>query len=348
MRIIAFANKNSGPAYHRLIMPLMLMDGPDVFITNDLLEEHFEKGCDILVYNRTLPEHAMEKIRELKKKYGFRICVDVDDWWELDPHHILYQEYQEEDFAAQQIKHIREADIVFTTHARLAEQIESVIELRAIGEYPFLFRPSVHVLPNAIPRQGQFDIQKECHETTRLFWQGSITHRHDIELLHTPIESLGKLSKRIKMIMAGYHQGDPEWYSMAQTYTAKLKHQYKLIPGVHVAEYYAAYAHADICLVPLCNSPFNRMKSNLKVLEAANLGLPVIASNVHPYIGMPVNFCSSSRDWIGHIKRLVQWPARRQEEGERLAEFCNTHYNFHKINNERKQILEYVATTCPR
>lgn len=348
MRIIAFANRNSGPAYHRIIMPLMLMKGPDVFITNDLLEEHFEKGCDILMYNRTLPDHAMEKIRELKKKYGFRICVDVDDWWELDPHHILYQEYKDEGFALKQVDHLCNADLIFTTHRRLADKIEDMVDrmfplMRVASALP-LIRPSVHVLPNAIPRQGQFDIKREWHGLTRLFWQGSITHRHDIELLHAPIHSLGKLSKKVKMIMAGYTKDDPEWHSMAHTYTANLKHQYKLIEGCRVAQYYAAYAHADICLVPLCNSPFNRMKSNLKILEAANMGLPVIASNVHPYIGMPVSFCSNSRDWIGHIKRLVQWPARRQEEGERLAEYCQTHYNFHKINNERKQILEYAAT----
>lgn len=331
MRIIAYANKDSGPAYHRIIMPLMLMDGPEIFITNNLLEEHFEKGCDIFMYNRILPEHAMTHMGELKKKYGFRTVVDVDDYWELDPHHIAYDEYKEIAFGQRQTTHLRMADIVFATHERLAAACRE-------------FNENVHILPNAIPRQGQFDIKPEWHCLTRLFWQGSITHRHDIELLHRPIESLGKMSKKIKMIMGGYHENEFEWDSMARTYTAQLKHQYKLIPGAHVAQYYAAYAHADICLVPLVNSPFNRMKSNLKVLEAANMGLPVIASNVHPYIGMPVNLCSNSRDWIGHIKRLVQWPERRKEEGERLAEFCNEHYNFHKINNERRQILEHVAT----
>lgn len=329
MRIIAFVNKDSGPSYHRIAMPLLLMpEEVKVFVTNDLLEEHFEKGCDIFMYSRVLPDHAAAKIGELKNKYGFRTVVDIDDYWELDPHHIAYDEYQEIEFAKMQVWHIEGADLIFTTHERLAEAIRP-------------YNPSVHILPNAIPRQGQFDIQPEWHSLTRLFWQGSITHRHDIELLHRPMESLGKMSKKIKMIMAGYHENEFEWDSMARTYTAQLKHQYKLIPGAHVAQYYAAYAHADICLVPLVNSPFNRMKSNLKILEAANMGLPVIASNVHPYIGMPVNLCSNSRDWIGHIKRLVQWPERRKEEGERLAEFCNVHYNFHKINNERKQILEY-------
>lgn len=331
MRIIAFVNKDSGPSYHRIAMPLLLMEGVDVFITNDLQVEHFEKGCDIFMYNRVLPDHAAAKIGELKNKYGFRTVVDVDDYWELDPHHICYDEYREIEFAKMQVWHIEGADLLFTTHERLAEAIRP-------------YNSNVHILPNAIPRQGQFDIQGVPSNKVRLFWQGSITHREDIRLLGKPVVSIASIADKIQMVMGGFRQHDAEWAAMADMFTYKLKHAYRLIEGAHVAQYYAAYAHADICLVPLVNSPFNRMKSNLKILEAANMGLPVIASNVHPYIGMPVNLCSNSRDWIGHIKRLVQWPERRKEEGERLTEFCNKHYNFHKINNERRQILEYVAT----
>jgi glycosyltransferase involved in cell wall biosynthesis len=333
MKILAFVNKDSAPAYHRIVMPLMMMTGADVFVTNDLRAEHFEeRQPDIFMYNRVLPDHAMDEIRRLQKKIGFRICVDIDDYWELDPHHVLYQEYQDAGFAERQVRHLREADVILTTHERLADAIRSVTT------------SGVHVCPNAIPRQGQFDIETEPYDKVRLFWQGSVTHRADIELLRTPLESLGPMAKRLKMIMGGYQTNEAEWDAMARTFTAQLKHQYKLIPGTPVTSYYANYAQADICLVPLVNSPFNRMKSNLKILEAANMGLPVIASGVHPYLGMPVSFCKSSRDWIGHIKRLVQWPKRRAEEGQRLAEFCREHYDFHKINNERRQILEHVAT----
>jgi glycosyltransferase involved in cell wall biosynthesis len=291
----------------------------------------------------------LEKLLALKEKYGFRIVCDVDDWWYLDKHHILYDEYQETGFAQKQIEHMRAADIVLTTHERLAESIEDVLEPRVDPFHPFVVRPEVHVCPNAIPPEGQFSpqtyaLRKMSSPYVRLFWQGSITHRRDIEILQWPIHQLRRIAKNVKMVMAGYHDGDAEWDAMARIYTAGMKHQYKLIPGGKATEYYQAYEEADICLVPLVNSPFNRMKSNLKILEAANLGLPVVASAVHPYLDMPVNYCRTGRDWEQHIKRLVQWPKRREEEGQRLAEFCKEHYNFHKINNERRQILEYAAT----
>jgi glycosyltransferase involved in cell wall biosynthesis len=308
------------------------MPNTDVFITNNLQVEHFEKGCDVFMYNRILPNHAIAQIKELQLKYGFKVCVDIDDYWQLDEHHILYDYYKEIDFQSQQIKHIQEADVVLTTNERLAEEIE-------------LFNSNVHVCPNAIPKKGQFDLEREPYYLTRLFWQGSITHRQDIELLRKPLESLGPIAAKIKMVMGGYTEGEPEWYEMAMTYTAQAKHQYKLLPGVEVNQYYTHYTHADICLIPLVNSRFNRMKSNLKVLEAANLGLPVIASNVHPYLDMPIFYCKCSADWVKHIVRLVGSRKRQKEAGLELKEFCDEHFNFDKINRERKQILEYTAKT---
>lgn len=328
MRIIAFANGNSGPSYHRVIMPLMLMPDVDVFVTNNLLVEHFEKGCDLFMYNRILPDHALPIIKELQHRYDFKICVDLDDYWELDEHHVLYSHYQEIEFAKKQVQQIIDADVVLVTHSRLAEEVA-------------LYNKNVHVCPNAIPKVDQFDIEREPHYLTRLFWQGSDTHKADIALLRTPLDKLGPISSKIKMVMAGYAEDHDDWYNMVMDYTAQAKHQYKLIAYAKITEYYAAYAQADICLVPLINSRFNRHKSNLKVLEAANLGLPVIASAVHPYLDMPLLYCRGTSDWIKHITRLVGSKKRRRDAGQELSEFCKTHYNFNKINNMRKEILEY-------
>jgi glycosyltransferase involved in cell wall biosynthesis len=328
MRIIGYINdKPSGVNYHRIIMPLMLMRDIDTYVTNTLRSGDFEKGCDVLVYSR---DHAPANLAELKERYGFKVCVDVDDYWELDEHHILYQHYKEVEFAKKQIKHLMDADLVLTTHSRLAEEVA-------------VYNKNVHVCPNAIPRQGQFDIEREPYYLTRLFWQGSDTHRADINLLKTPIDKLGPIAGKIKMVMGGYAEDHEDWYHMVHDYTAGLKHQYKLIPYAPITSYYEAYKEADICLIPLLNSKFNRHKSNLKILEAANLGLPVIASAVHPYLDLPVFYAKHSGDWVKYIKRLVESRKRQKEAGQKLAEYCAEHYNFNKINNMRKQVLEYEA-----
>jgi glycosyltransferase involved in cell wall biosynthesis len=330
MKVIAFINKGSGAAYHRIVTPLLSMGDPDVYITNVIQLETFEqKECHMFMYNRILPDASFAQILELKRKYGFKICVDVDDWWHLNPEHILYQEYIDTRFAERQVEQLLAADLVFVTHDRLYKKcVEDGVD-----------PAKVFVVPNCIPKADQFLVKKEPHTLMRIFYQGSVTHEKDLELLRAPIYNLGGIANHVKMILGGFQEEDA-WYRMAQNYTAMFKHQYAVIPGMDIAKYYQMYAHADLCLVPLLNNEFNRHKSNLKVLEAGNLALPCIVSNVHPYLDMPVTYTNRGQDWIKEIKAYLHSKRKRREDGERLKEFCDEQYNFVKWNGLRQQVME--------
>lgn len=335
MRIVAYIQDHNGPTYHRISLPLALMQDVDSCVTNDPAGDFserkgFEAGCDVFMWNRVLPDRLWAKLPELKERYGFRTCCDLDDHWLLDEHHPLYQNYIETEFARRQIEHIRAADFVIVTHNRLAA---------AVAE----FNPNVEVVENAIPKTGQFDIDRDPSEVVRLFWQGSDTHQEDIAILQQPLRGLGPLSGMFKMVMAGVAEDSEIWYRMASQFTAGFKTQYKLIVGEGVLDYYKFYKEADICLAPLVRSRFNSHKSNLKILEAANLRLPVVASMVDPYLDMPVAYCQKGRDWVRHITDLVKSSRKRKEAGEELAVFCEEHYNFCNINRKRKEIFEYEA-----
>lgn len=332
MRIVGYISGHNGPTYHRISVALNLLKDTDVCITNNPTAEYgFDKGCDIFMWNRVLPDGLFDALPGLKERYGFRTCCDLDDHWELDEHHTLYDHYQQIDFVRKQIDHIRAADVVFVTHERLAAAVRE-------------FNPNVEILENAIPRSGQFDIQRKPADTVRLFWQGSDTHMEDIGILERPLSALGPISGRMKMVMAGVRDDSTIWHRMAEVYTAGFKTQYKLIPGETVLDYYKMYKDADVCLVPLIRSRFNSYKSNLKVLEAGNLGLPVIASMVDPYLDLPIAYCQKGRDWIRHIVDMVRSKRKREEAGQELAEFCAEHYNFEKFNEKRKQIFEYETS----
>lgn len=334
MRILGYIASHSGPTFHRISIPLNVLSSLnshiDICVTNHVTSDEygFEKGCDIFMWNRVLPDDLFAVLPELKAKYGFRTCCDLDDHWELDEHHVLYQDYVKRDFARKQIEHIQTADVVFVTHERLAEAVRP-------------YNPNVEIIENAIPRTGQFDIQRESSQDIRLFWQGSDTHLEDISILQRPLEALGPLASKFKMVMAGFDDESAVFHKMARLYTAGFKTKYKLLEGKSVLEYYSAYKEADVCLVPLVRSRFNRYKSNLKVLEAANMGLPVIASMVNPYLDLPIYYCQKGRDWIRNIVDLVRSKRKREEAGQELAEFCQRHYDFRTINDKRRQIFEY-------
>jgi len=334
MKVLGIINKDSAVAYHRITMPLLLMPDVDAYVTNNITDETFNQGFDVVFYSRLLNDFAFDKINEMRRKHGFKLIIDVDDFWILDKWHCMYEDYVREDYHTRQIKNMANADAVMVTHERL------YVEARDYNE-------NTYVIPNAIPMAGQFAFTRtEPSDKVRLFWQGSITHEEDINLIRYAIENVGNTHKdKIEMVMAGFHPEEPVWVRMAKMFTLNKRLNNKLFRGMKYDCYYKSYAHADICLVPLVNSRFNSMKSNLKVLEAANLSLPVIAHHVQPYLDLPVSYANGTMQWVKAMKHYIDNEQARIDDGAKLNEFCNTYYNYRSINQTRKEIFQDVKIT---
>lgn len=333
MRIIGIVNQSSGSCYHRVYTPLMNLDC-DVHITNKLTEEQLEKGFDVVVINRFSFYNTAEEIFEWRDKYKFKLVIDIDDYWELTPSHILYDNWVQNNIPNIILENITHADIVTTTHERLAE-------------YSNKYNKNIHILPNAIPGGfEQFNIKKDISKYTRIMYQGSITHKDDVDILKYPmrkVHSDSSLKRKIQTVFGGHVRNLADSDAMLSAFTHSLTLNPLIFNGSKPSEYYQIYNYADICLVPLQENRFNSYKSNLKVLEAAYAGCPVIVSKVDPYLGFPddiVNYISDQKAWYRYIKMLVDNPLSRQMEGRNLMEYCNKHYNFIEINKKRKQIYE--------
>lgn len=297
------------------MMPLLLMPDTDCYITNAIEEKDFEeKKPDAIYYNRLISDEVLR----LQGRYHFRIVVDVDDWWQLDPHHIMFRYSRDNNVAAHQIKHLRIADVVTCTHERLAERV-------------YEFNKNVVLCPNAIPEHEYFPVikTKSAKGHKRIFWQGSVTHEADLNLLRSTIKRLDK--EKFMMVMAGYTT-EVTWERMADCYTNYQKMPGVVLPGLPPYEYYQNYQYADVCVVPLLSTKFNVYKSNLKILEAAHSGLPVIASNVHPYKNIPgVLYADKKTDWYDWLHD----DGAQQEGAKVLADYCKKEFNFEKINKVR-------------
>lgn len=316
----------SGPKYHRIFMPLVLM-GADHVIDSDINEENL-KGVDVVFFNRAFHKQSINSVLKLKEKFGFKLVVDFDDHWRLGADHYLYSHYKENSISEIMEEYIKLSDAVFVTHERL------YIEVKPINE-------NCHILPNAIPEFGQFQFKKTEEEKTRLFWSGSVTHQKDVQILKEPVKRINK--PWVKWVMGGYGKS-PEWQAMASWFTNGGKFDHELIESLPVETYYGCYSKCDISLIPLCDTKFNSFKSNLKVLESANIGAPVIVSKVHPYLGLDhVDYVERQSDWYRYAKKLIDNPGMIKEKGLALKEYCQKNFNFNKINEQRKQILEYVA-----
>jgi hypothetical protein len=160
-------------------------------------------------------------------------------------------------------------------------------------------------------------------------------------ILKNPMKRL--LGMPIKTIVAGYNDIEKHlWDRMISSFTYSLKLNPTIYKYNEVTKYMAAYADSDISIIPLQETKFTGMKSNLKVLETASKKNPAIVSAVNPYLNLPVHYVKKQVDWFKHIKDLVNDEQMRKESGEQLFEYCNKHFNFDMINSKRKDIYQQI------
>jgi glycosyltransferase involved in cell wall biosynthesis len=113
------------------------------------------------------------------------------------------------------------------------------------------------------------------------------------------------------------------------------------------------YSKFDISLAPIVDHVFNRMKSQLKVIEAGFYKKALIASNVGPYTidlkhavsggqftdgnALLVDKHKNHSDWVKSIKLLVNNPNMITDLGERLYETVKDTYDLNVITKNRKE-----------
>jgi glycosyltransferase involved in cell wall biosynthesis len=228
-------------------------------------------------------------------------------------------------------QNLMDADLVTCTHQRLAERI-----------YPL--NKNVLILPNAIPFDVyQFTSEKVEDDKIRIFWCGGITHEGDLEILKNPVRRLMAHKDKIKMVIGGYNDENQLskwlWDKMVSYFTNSKKLEHFILKGTTPDKYMSMYEQADIMLVPLLGSKWAAGKSNLKLLEAAVKGVPVICSAVEPYINdfdAPVLWVYNQSDWYKHLNFLINDKQARLEYGQKITEWAKRKYNLSEVNITRK------------
>jgi glycosyltransferase involved in cell wall biosynthesis len=126
-----------------------------------------------------------------------------------------------------------------------------------------------------------------------------------------------------------------------------------------VTGYAKNYSKFDISLAPIKNTMFNRMKSQLKVIEAGFYKKAIIASNIGPYTidlkhcmdngnfvdgnAILINEARNHADWAKFIEKLVKNPNLIKDMGERLYETVKDKYDLNNVTNDRKQFYIDIA-----
>jgi glycosyltransferase involved in cell wall biosynthesis len=123
-----------------------------------------------------------------------------------------------------------------------------------------------------------------------------------------------------------------------------------------VTSYAKNYAKFDVSLAPIMNHMFNRVKSQLKVIEAGFYKKAIIASNIGPYTidlkhslengnfvdgnALLVDEKRNHSDWTKYMKKLIQNPNWASDLGERLYETVKDKYDLNIVTDHRAQLYK--------
>ena len=126
-----------------------------------------------------------------------------------------------------------------------------------------------------------------------------------------------------------------------------------------VTTYAMNYSKFDVSLAPLKDHIFNRVKSQLKVIEAGFYKKALIASEVGPYTidlnhalnngnftdgnALLVKESRNHSDWAKWMKKLIDNPSWAEDLGERLYETVSKRYDLNIVTETRAQIYKEIT-----
>jgi glycosyltransferase involved in cell wall biosynthesis len=104
----------------------------------------------------------------------------------------------------------------------------------------------------------------------------------------------------------------------------RLRTRVEMAPFVPFEQLLAAIAAVDINLAPIVDNPHRRAKSAVKMLEAAVVGVPTVASDLEPYRlivhGRTGMLATTTASWKQAIVMLARDHARRRAIGQAARE----------------------------
>jgi glycosyltransferase involved in cell wall biosynthesis len=363
----------------------------DIDYEPKLNDPNFWKKYQIVHIHRNVGgnyDQTPQLIRHLKSM-GIVVIVDIDDYWLPTKEHPIYQLIMQNKIHEKIVNNLREADYVTTTTEIFANEIRKfnknvVIFPNAINpDEPQFKQPTLEsdrirvgwlggsshlhdlqLMNGFVSKLGTEINSKVQYVICGFDTRGSVTEinpktgeqrRRDIrpdETVWAKYEQIFTDNYRIiddnyKKFLLEYREAE---------YKSDITLPYERVWTKPVTSYAMNYSKFDISLAPIKNHVFNRMKSQLKVIEAGFYKKALIASEIGPYTidlkhclkngeyvdgnAMLVGENRNHSDWSKFIKKLVLNPNLITDMGERLYETVKDKYHLKNVTINRAEFYK--------
>lgn len=232
---------------------------------------------------------------------GPRLVFELDDdLWQIDgTNSVAHAFFSQPDVRERLEANIRAADAVTVTMEPLAELVRQ-------------FNDNVHVIPNRLPAWLLDHARPRSTDgAVTIGWGGSATHHMDVAEVGGQLRQVMRRNPHTELHLIG-----SDYRRELGVTDARVRFTPPVTP---VPDYWRAIDF-DVMLAPLRAHVFNASKSALRCLEAAMLGIPVVASDYGPYAGFVRHgetgyLVKRDHEWGRYLTQLVNDEAMRTEMG---------------------------------
>jgi len=271
--------------------------------------KEFLRGARLLILHRLSYTTILERLIDEAREMGMQVLFECDDlifFPDLDPrwvHGVTYlseweqQEYFIDLHGYAKLLSLCDGAIVSTSFLATC--------VHGLGKPAFVLR---NALDRATIQRSRIDDSGDRGQgpLTILYASGSRTHDRDFQQFSSALQSLLEGNKQTKLHLLGYLELDPSWdpYREQIVRTAFLPYD----------DYFQLLGKATLCLAPLePENPFCRAKSELKFIEAAAWGVPVLATRAGAFAeaiehGVDGFLASNTDEQVQVLETITQRP----------------------------------------
>jgi glycosyltransferase involved in cell wall biosynthesis len=363
----------------------------DIKINNNPNYDDIEslKKYDIIHFHREFgPQGKTEEFFKELRDAGVKLIMDIDDYWAPSPSHPMYHAAKMDGLTDRIINTIKNADYITTTTDIFADEIRKYN--KNVFVIPNAIDPNHKMWQNQDVEKGDKlriswiggsshlkDLELIKDSMSKLNHDESVKDMYQIILCGfdtrghiTMIDQNGnKKTRKIlphETVWTKFEDIFTSNYSIVDSdYEKHLKEfqnkdyknkDYNDLNYVRrwtlpLTQYGKHYNYCDVCLAPLEENTFNKVKSELKIIEAGMKKKVLIAQDFgiykelikHGENGFLIPKSRNHKDWYKHIKHLINNRDEVERISNNLYEFVKEKYNLSNVTNDRVKIYEQLV-----
>ena len=369
----------------------------DIDYEPELNNDEYLKKYDLIHYHRTLGDYNnLISLLERCDKLGIATIMDIDDHWSPGPDHPAWEIIKQHELDKKILNNLKVSKNITTTTKVFADEIGKYnknvhVIPNAIDPLEKQYQSnseksdrvrigwlggSSHLkdleilkgLINKFKSDGLID--KVQFVLCGYDLRGTFTtiDRNTGEQKQRPIKPKESVWYQYERIFTDDYKLVSEEYKdfllsfENKEYENVMNEPYRRVWTKPITSYATNYNLFDISLAPLKESNFNKVKSQLKVIEAGFHKKVIIAQDFGPYQidivesyerggtinengnGFLVSSAKNHKLWYNHLKRLVENPELITIIGENLYNTVNGRYDMKTVCQQRRELYSKLVS----